>query len=291
MNIYIGITGVECELDSFDFNNDIFLTKTYAHFMAPFLMAYTMPPSPGKPHPAPWAPASGGLAFDMTLQLSLPSDSQSKLPYQSKEVAWWIIALLRLRVGPRLRAPAISSHPLHKDSALCKNLRIQPVEVSPHQLDIDPEAKRTISAADLEWVRDKWATTFHLFNDSPEFSLLFEAADQAAYNLRSQLALLMLWAGLEELFSPSKTELRFRISSHIAAFLMPPGRERLAQQKAIAKLYDTRSSAAHGRASDLREPLWDTYDLARRVVVKVLNDNHVPTKTELEERMFGVEPE
>jgi len=36
------------------------------------------------------------------------------------------------------------------------------------------------------------------------------------------------------------------------------------------------------------EPLWDTYDLARRTVVKMVVDRHVPTKAELEERMFGV---
>jgi hypothetical protein len=290
-NIYVGISGVECEVNDFDFGNGIALTKTYAHLMAPFLMAFAPPPNRGQPHPAPWAAATGGLGFDMTLQLSIPSDSQSGLPYDSTTVAWWLIALMRLCVGPNLRAPAISSHPLSKESASSKELHIRPIEVEPCQLNIDPEARQKLSLRDLEWTKTHWATSLHLLDESPEFDLLFEAVDQAAFNHRPQLALLMLWAGIEEMFSPSKTELRYRISSLIAAYLEPPGQNRLNRQKNIAKLYDSRSTAAHGRAKKSLEPLWDTYDLARKIVVKVINEDHVPTKAELEERMFGAIPE
>jgi hypothetical protein len=106
-----------------------------------------------------------------------------------------------------------------------------------------------------------------------------ESVDQAQFVHRPQLAL-MLWTGLEELFSPSKSELRYRISSLIAAYLEPPGRGRLGRQKDIAKLYDLRSIAAHGRAENSLEPLWDTYALARQVAIKVINEDHVPTNTE-----------
>ena len=40
--------------------------------MAPFLMAFA-PASPGKPHPAPWKPANGGLAIDINAELFLPA--------------------------------------------------------------------------------------------------------------------------------------------------------------------------------------------------------------------------
>jgi hypothetical protein len=146
-----------------------------------------------------------------------------------------------------------------------------------------------LSVVDLEWTRDHWDSRFHLREDSPSFRLLFEATDQAAFNRSPELALLTLWAGLEDLFSPAKSELRYRISSLIAAFLNPPGRLRLEHQKSIAKLYDARSSAAHGRAAALREPLWDIYDLARRVVIKIITEDRVPTKGELEERLFGAD--
>ena len=64
---------------------------------------------------------------------------------------------------------------------------------------------------------------------------------------------------------------------------------RLARQKAIAKLYDSRSAAAHGGGDIAAEPLWKTYNLAREVVLKIIADGHAPTRQELESRMFGVE--
>jgi len=287
--LFVGISGVGCEVDSFDLGRGVSLRTTYAHFMAPFLMAFARPDKPGQPHPAPWAAVSAGLAFDISVELTIPSDLTSSLPCENTTAAWWIVALLRLCSGARLRAPVLSNYPLTKDSASSKDLHIQPLEVAPYQLLLDPEAKAQISVRDLKWTRDNWASSLSLLEDSPKFSILVESLDQAAFNHRPQLALLMLWTGLEEVFSPSKSELRYRVSSLIASYLEPRGRSRLTRQKAVAKLYDSRSAAAHGHGNTTVEPLWDTYYLARETVLKMIEERRVPSTTELEERMFGAD--
>jgi hypothetical protein len=287
--LFVGISGVGCEVDSFDLGSGVSLRTTYAHLMAPFMMAFARPEKPGKHHPTPWAAVSGGLAFDISVELTIPSDLTSSLPCENTTVAWWIVALLRLRTGSRLRASVLSNYPLTKDAACSKDLHIQPLEVAPYQLMLDPEAKAQISVRDLEWTRDNWLSSLGLLEDSPKFSILVESLNQAAFNHRTQLALLMLWTGLEEVFSPSKTELRYRISSLIASYLEPPGQSRLTRQKAVAKLYDSRSDAAHGRGNTTVEPLWETYYLAREAVLKIIEEKHAPSATELEERMFGAD--
>lgn len=196
----------------------------------------------------------GNLELSQTVSLNnfnagnIRSDVTSTLPCENTTAAWWIVALLRLRTGPRLRAPVLSNYPLTKDAASSKNLHIQPLEVTPHQLMLDPEAKSRISVGDLEWTKANWVPSFSLLQNSSKFSILLQSFDQAAFNHGPQLALLMLWTGLEEIFSLSRSELRYRISSLIASYLEPPGQGRLARQKAIAKLYDSRSAAAHGRS-------------------------------------------
>lgn len=96
-----------------------------------------------------------------------------------------------------------------------------------------------------------------------------------------------LWSALEALFSPAHTELRFRVTASIATFLEPPGAARLALQKKAAKLYDARSKVVHGAADPQINALVETHDLTKRVLVKIIEDNHVPTREEIEGSLFG----
>ncbi len=80
-----------------------------------------------------------------------------------------------------------------------------------------------------------------------EFSLAMEALDGSQYLQKSSLALVSLWAALEALFLDTKSELRFRISAFIASYMEPLGKGRADLQRAVAKLYDQRSAAAHGK--------------------------------------------
>jgi hypothetical protein len=155
------------------------------------------------------------------------------------------------------------------------------------RLLLEPKAGDAIEIADLEWVRKHWIAAGQLMDSSPEFNLAFQAFDQSSFVRDPMLALLLLWGGLEGLFSPSHSELRFRISANIATFLEAPGEPRAALQRSTAKLYDARSAAAHGRPERAIKPLIQTYQLLRRVLLRIVERARVPTIAEVESALFG----
>ena len=59
--IFAGLSGGKLEVDSFEIGDGLVLSKTYAHLMAPMLMAFA-PAPPGQPHPAPWKAAHEGFS-------------------------------------------------------------------------------------------------------------------------------------------------------------------------------------------------------------------------------------
>lgn len=126
-----------------------------------------------------------------------------------------------------------------------------------------------------------------LANTRKEFRLAVEALDQAHFVHDHALGILLVWAALEGLFSPSRTELRFRVSALIASFLEPPGPRRRELQAEVTKLYDARSSAAHDRSSIDRRALGESMTLLRRILIKMVSGCHIPSKDELEDLLFG----
>lgn len=91
------------------------------------------------------------------------------------------------------------------------------------------------------------------------------------------------------MFSPAHYELRFRVSATIASYLEPPGRERWACYRRVKKLYDARSKAAHGSQVEEADPLFETYALLKRALTRMIEDNYVPTREDLEAMLFGNE--
>jgi hypothetical protein len=139
----------------------------------------------------------------------------------------------------------------------------------------------------LEWIRNRWPATHKLIRESAEFSLAVDAISSGQFIKSSALTLVSLWGALEALFSPSTTELRFRVSSLIAAFLEPFGNSRGLLQGQIAKLYDRRSAAAHGKPKHDEEDLLGSFNLLRRVLMTIIDNNRVPSREDLEDLLFG----
>ena len=72
-----------------------------------------------------------------------------------------------------------------------------------------------------------------------------------------------------------------------SARVEPPGRGRYICFKKIKALYDSRSKAAHGSGEADLMPYAETYAIARRVLLKMIEDRHVPDRKELEAGLFG----
>jgi hypothetical protein len=120
----------------------------------------------------------------------------------------------------------------------------------------------------------------------PRFNDTYRALDSIWETPSPSLALLTLWGALENLFSPAKQELRFRVSANIASYLEVPGTSRLDLHKKLLKLYDARSTAAHGTGKQLGSALAETQEVVRRVIYKMLETLHVPSKEELDGILF-----
>jgi len=289
--IIAGLAGVKLEPAEYSLGSGVRLTQTYAHMMAHFMMAYS-PAEPGQAHPAPWSAVNGGaFSFDIYVQLEVPASTLVGLDLDASYIAWWITGMLRLRIGPLFIVPVIGEQTFTEAKVNHNKARFYPVETYNQILVLDANARQSISEVDLAWTTKYWLAASRLYRDNDAFRLLFEAIDQSMFARHRSLALLSLWGGLEAVFSPDKAELKYRISSSIASFLEAPGIPRMNAQKAISKLYDSRSAAAHGREDKKGDSLQETYALARRALLKMIENNRVPTHVELEAKLFGADSE
>lgn len=253
--------------------------------MAPFLMAFA-PASPGKPHPAPWKPANGGLAIDINAELFLPA--ACKLEHLDRlNTIWWIVALLRLKVASSLFVPIISSERFSAIPMIEQQPELWPMEIYSHLRTPQHENIR-IDVVELEWLKLHWQPASILFGNE-DFAIAFLAVDSSRSAPDPSLALVAVWGALERLFSASKQELTFRVSANIASYLEPPGRERYRCFRQIKALYDHRSRAAHGDHNKETTPYKETLAIARRALLKIVESRHVPRKDELEAQLFGDE--
>lgn len=288
--VIAGLAGVKLEPAEYSLGSGVRVSQTYAHMMAHFMMAYS-PAESGRPHPGPWSAVHGGaFTFDIYVQLELPVSTAVALDLDASFIAWWITGMLRLRLGPVFIVPVLGEQTFAEAKTDHNKARFYPVETYNQILTLDANARRSISEADLAWTAKYWLAASRLYRDNDAFRLLFEAVDQSMFARHRSLALLWLWGGLEAIFSPAKAELRYRISSNISCFLEVAGIPRMNAQKAIAKLYDSRSAAAHGREDRRGDSLQETYALARRTLLKMIENDRVPTHVELEAKLFGADP-
>lgn len=284
-DLYAGLAGIELAEDNFELGDGIRLSRTYAHQFAPFMLAFGRP-SPGKPHGGPWKAAGGGFSFDITAELFIPAEIEGKYG-STAGMSRLLLSLLRLGVDPAITLPifansSFSSLPKMADA----EVMLQPFEVGRRHFPLGYTGE--VKSDAIVWVKERWRITHKLTKSHAEFELAVAALDSAQFVQQSALGLVSIWAALEALFSPSHTELSFRVSALISAYLEEPGAARLARQKSIAKLYTKRSAAAHGKPSHDQQNLLDSINLLREVLIKMLDDGRVPSKVELEESLFGV---
>lgn len=283
-DLHAGLSGISLIPESFDLGSGIVLRQTYAHFMAPFLMAFA-PATPGKPHPAPWKSAHGGLSIDIAAELSVPMSYHP--PHLDRlNTIWWIVALLRLKAGTGVFAPVISTERFASIPSIADEPELLPMEVHLKKLSPNGGADCRVDVNELEWLRSHWEPSSELLGDQ-NFSTAFLAIDSCIWNPDPAIALLVIWGAIERLFSTSHQELSFRVSANLATFLEPPGRPRFSRFKQIKNLYDSRSRVAHGSGIPDARPFVETYGLARGALLKMIESLHVPTKDELEGALFG----
>jgi hypothetical protein len=203
------------------------------------------------------------------------------------EVARTIVGLIRIFVNPEVAMIFASEHPLSSFPELDKSgeaLKGRVVEVLPRHFGL--KLVEPMSMEDLGWVKKNWSTAANLRSSSSEFAFAMDVLDIGQFVPSTAMALVSIWGALEAIFSPAMAELRFRVSAMIAAYMEPPGDERLAHQKKIAKLYDMRSAAAHGKPKHDNADLLASFELLRMVLIKIIEHKGIPSKDDLERALF-----
>lgn len=284
--LYGGLSRGKFDVEKFDFGHGVILSKTYAHFMAPFLMAFE-PAEPSRPHPSPWKSVQGGLGYDISAELFIPEELKLPKWFDRLNTIWWILALMRLKGTPLVFVPVVSNESFAKIRYLEREPYFWPMEIYPKHLIPLPQPYDFINESTLDWIKTYWVSGGVLMRGSADLNLAFRAFDHCIWTEKISLALVSLWGALERLFSPSPYELRFRVSAAIASYLEPSGSQRLELHKKVIKLYDVRSKAAHGHSIDEAGPFIETYALMKRILIKIIEENHIPTREKLEVMMFG----
>ncbi|MBI2604656.1 MAG: hypothetical protein HYW49_01120 [Deltaproteobacteria bacterium] len=252
--------------------------------MAPYLAAFERA-EPGKHHPAPWAPVSNGMAFDVEIELHLPLSLSLPDWFDRLNTVWLIAALLRLESQTPLMVPAITNLPFAQIPKTKEAVCFWPIEMIPRRLFLTEH--RSLTEEHLGWVKKHWLAAGRLFDKNQEFNAALQAIDHASWNQNPSLALIMIWGALERIFCNSTQELGFKLAAFISTFLSESGRERFDMFREIKRLYSERSRAAHGRMDRELEHAQTSYSILRKVLRKIIEDGAVPGGDDLEKRLLA----
>jgi hypothetical protein len=96
-DLHAGLSGLNLPEQRIELAQEILLSTTYAHLMAPFMMAFKPAPKGGH-HPGPWKAANGGFSFDISVELFVPRSLERKFG-SNVQLAKTILFLLRLGVN------------------------------------------------------------------------------------------------------------------------------------------------------------------------------------------------
>ena len=284
-DLYAGLSGLILNNTELQLGHGVVLRRTYAYLFASNMIAFS-PATPGQAHPGPWKSARGGFAHEITAELFIPEDTTNHLG-TTDAIAQAVAFTLRLGVDPATSLAVLSNRPLAADAQSSdQDAWITSVEVEARRFSLTI-ANGIPNEVSARLVADRWPTLLRFSKESAEFALIVDALNIGQYIHRSALTIVSLWAALEALFSPSNSELKFRVSSLIAAYLEPPGELRRTRAIAVGKLYDKRSSAAHGKPNHETAHVVDSFNLAREILTKLLDEKHIPTKQELERLLYG----
>lgn len=285
--LFGGVFGVTLPMESFSLGEGVALRQTFSHLFSANMMAFA-PPGPEGYHPAPWKAAKGGFGYDIAVEICAPPRTSLGESFDARETIWWIAALLRLARFPYLSVPVISDYSFRDIPNIKEEPTLTPFETERRIFGAPEGADCAISLEDLNWVSEKWRSAGRLLNSNPKFFGALKAFDSATVRGRASASMLALWGGIEQLFAPSAGELRFRVAAFLASYLETPGSARLELYKRVLKLYNRRSLAAHTSQEVETEPLLETYVIMRNALVSMINEEKLPTQSELESLLFCV---
>jgi hypothetical protein len=293
--LHIGLTELQLKDSEFDLGKGLFLRRANAIFSNPLIWINTVEnseqesekigPDGYPPLPPPAMVRYGGAEIKLTAELVVPGNGDTSWPAQFA-LARFIVALIRLWINPAVGMLVMSNTSFMQTfGPRSEDHKVFPLETAPrHTALFIPNVVADIE--NLGWIKDRWTTGFYLYAHNAKFRLAVDALDNAQFVNNEALALVSIWGALEQLFLKNHTELSYRLSSLVACYLEKPGQVRTEVQKSVQKLYGKRSSAAHGTPKHSTQDLIDSFQLLRRVLLKMIYFASVPESDELERLLF-----
>lgn len=282
--LYAGLRGAGLEVPSFDLGHGLVLSRIDAYLPAPLLTGL-LPSVPEVNHPALRALAAQGPGLDLSAQLFIPAEFNPRRWLDRVNAVWWLVTLLRLRSTPEVQVPLLSSEPFSGAPRTGEGVGFWPVETEARRLLFEPDAPRWISADDLLWIEAHWFPAGRLVVRNVPWNDAVKALDKAYSVLELPASVAALWESLEALFGEEGGP-GPEVPGNVASFLTPEGSSRAALREGISRLYEARSAADAGH-----EPpegfLAETYAIVKRVFLKIIEEDRVPTREEIAAGRFG----
>lgn len=271
-----GISGFTLPVESYSLLPSLTLRRTYAHLIAPFLLAMGPPIEPNRFHRGPWvALGEGGISVYVELQL----DAQIyPLGFDRVNTVWFVVALLRLRSMQPIQLVVLCdrSFATIKDAPDAANLL--PVEVNLRQLEKAPSRKVTIE--DLDWIKANISSADELMKDDV-FNRAMLTLDRAIAIRDLGAGIVIAWASIETLFRPGKSRITSRICRALAAFLAPAGPERDRLFTIVSASYEARGGVSHAGEMPEIEQFQIAFGLARDALIKAIEQSELPNIDDL----------
>src|SRR5260370_10867225 len=202
--LYAGLSGVEIDFDDpVELAVGASIRKIYAHLMTPMIMAFQPPEARGGSHGGYWAAVSDGRPHDIYVELKLSNECGETFERKIK-FARTVMALLRLHASPHFALPIISNVPIEEAAAHSKQHHFLPFEPQPPFFSVSPEIRKTLSKSHFWWTIKLLQNAIDLTEENEQFRFALAALDSWQTIHSGPLALVFIWAALENIFSPDK---------------------------------------------------------------------------------------
>lgn len=271
-----GVVGLELPIPHFVLADGLELRSTYAHLIAPFLLAFKRPERPGVPHPAPWKDLAGA-GLDITAEVHLHVGARPT-NFDRLNTLWFALSLLRLRTEANLQMPVISNVALDQVADQLNEVHFIPLELSIFRQTTAPSRQPRL--VDLEWIASNFGKAAALA-DEAEFNRAYQTLDRAVWSADPGAAIIVVWAAIETLLRLGDRFITDRVSKALAVLLNEPGPARDRAFTHIRANYSARGGSAHDGALPPREALYEAFQLARRAFIRVIEIGRRPPIDEL----------
>lgn len=279
--LYGGVSGTRLPCPIYELTDGVVLRNTYAHVFAPYLLSLNRR-TPETPFGEPWKPASGGLGFDIELEMEIPKGDRPT-NFTRINTIWWIASLIRLHQAIGLRVPVVSSMSFSTIAEGGEQPILWPVEMSPRQWIFDRMPNVDIQVSTLDWLKTHWRSAAVLM-DIPGFNAAFQAFDQAMWSHPIGSALMLIWASVEALIRPGDKDITRTLASCIAAYLEPPGTGRDRLFTTVRDLYRLRGFTAHAAEPPAEQTIQKTFAVVRRCFIRAFEQCVLPDAQSLTQK-------